>query len=138
MIDSYSETMLHFYPSDKRILYKANSIRGRQGIEDIQELAKAVNDSFKQDALEGKSIPKNEVEVGELSELMNAASMLSADAPMSSDDQRDYTIYDFTADPDVDIEGSFVKKEETTRMLTFAAKLPMLHRKILRLKGIKI
>src|SRR5581483_1403548 len=37
MIDSYSETMLHFYPSDKRILYKAHTIRARQGIEDIKE-----------------------------------------------------------------------------------------------------
>jgi hypothetical protein len=49
MIDSYSETMLHFYPSDKRILYKANSLRGREGIEEINELTGAVNSSFAQD-----------------------------------------------------------------------------------------
>jgi hypothetical protein len=141
MIDSYSETMLHFYPSDKRILYKANSIRGRQGIDDIHELTKAVNDSFKQDAIDGKSIPKNDVKVGELSDLMNAASMLSADAPIaseSSSSDKDYTIYDFTPDPEQDIEKKFIEKEEMIRMLKFAATLPLLHRKVLRLKGVKI
>jgi hypothetical protein len=144
MIDSYSETMLHFYPSDKRILYKANSIRGRQGIEDIRELTKAVNESFKNDALEGKSVPKNEVTVSELSELMSAASMLSADSPVGSTGRngagvvKEITIYDFTPDPEQDIETSYIQKEDTSRMLMFAARLPLLHRKILKLKGIKI
>jgi hypothetical protein len=45
MIDSYSETLLHFYPSDKRILYKANSIRGRRGIDEMGNLADAVNNA---------------------------------------------------------------------------------------------
>jgi len=142
MIDSYSETMLHFYPSDKRILYKANSIRGRQGIDDVHELTKAVNESFKKDALEGKSIPKNEVTVGELSELMNAASMVSADAPISqsvdSSGAKDFTIYDFTPDPEQDTETNYIERESTTRMLAHAARLPLLHKKILRLKGVKI
>ena len=138
MIDSYSETMLHFYPSDRRILYKANSIRGRKGIEEMQELTKAINESFKQDEKEGKSIPKNEVEVGELNELMNAASMLSADATISSDGEKNFTIYDFTPDPDQDIEASYIQRESTNRMLICAAKLPLLCRKVLRLKGVKI
>lgn len=138
MIDSYSETMLHFYPSDKRILYKANSIRGRRGIDEVGELTKAVNESFKQDALEGKSVPKNDVKVGELSELMNAASMLSADATISSDGEKNFTIYDFTPDSEQDTESAYIQKESTARMLMFAAKLPLLHKKILRLKGVKI
>ena len=143
MIDSYSETMLHFYPSDKRILYKANSIRGRQGIDDVQELAKAVNESFKQDEREGKSIPKNEVTPGGLSDLMNAASTVSADLPLHSSKEtytsiNNATIYDFTADPDVNIEDDYIKKESTKQMLMLAQKLPILHRKVLRLKGIKI
>lgn len=141
MIDSYSETMLHFYPSDKRILYKANSIRGRRGIDDIHELAKAVNESFKQDEKEGKSIPKVEVTVGALSDLMNAASTVSADTPvksMKSSQERDFTIYDYTADASVDIEASYIEKESTLQMLLLAKKLPILQRKILRLKGVKI
>jgi DNA-directed RNA polymerase specialized sigma subunit len=138
MIDEYSETMLHFYPSDKRVLYKANSIRGRKGIEDVHKLAKAVNESFKQDAKDGKSIPKNEITVGGLSDLMNAASMVSADATIKTEGERDFTIYDYTADPNVDIEASYIEKESTIQMLMLAQQLPILHRKVLRLKGIKI
>ena len=135
LIDSYSETMLHFYPSDKRILYKAHVIRGRKGIDDLEKLKDAVNQSFRDDELEGKSAPKHEVTTGELSTLMNAASTVSADATV---DEEGFGIYAFTEDPDQDIEGSLGKREETAQMLHLASKLPLLHRKVLRLKGIKI
>lgn len=135
MIDSYSETMLHFYPSDKRVLYKAHTIRGRKGIDEVKDLTVAVNKSFKDDALEGKSIPKNEVNVGELTNLMNAASTVSADATVNDEG---YGVYHYTMDPNQDIEGSYIERESMTRMLSLARNLPLLHRKILRLKGIKI
>ena len=135
LIDAYSETMLHFYPSDKRILYKANSIRGRKGIEELGDLAEAVNDAFTEDEKEGKSIPKSEISSGELSDLMNAASIVSADSSFNEDGQN---IYTFTQDPDADIEGSYIARETTMQMLELAAELPMLHKKILRLKGVKI
>lgn len=134
MIDSYSETMLHFYPSDKRVLYKANTIRARQGITEIKALAKAINDSFEQDALEGKSIPKNKTTSDELSDLINAASTVSSDATVNDEG---YGVYHYTMDPNQDIEGSYIEREETNRMLLLAKKLPLLHRKVLRLKGIK-
>lgn len=135
MIDSYSETTLHFYPSDKRILYKANSIRARQGIEDIEELANAVNESFKQDAKEGKSIPKGKITASELSSLMNAASTVSADATVNDEG---YGVYHYTMDPTQGIEEAYIEKESTDKMLALAKSLPMLHRKVLKLKGIKI
>jgi hypothetical protein len=138
LIDSYSETMLHFYPSDKRILYKANSIRGRKGIDEIHELTAAVNAAFQQDQKDGKSIPKNEVKVGELSDLMNAASTVSSDSTIASNDNQKFTVYDYTPDTTQDIESAYIEKESTSRMLMFASKLPILHRKILRLKGIKL
>lgn len=135
MIDSYSETMLHFYPSDKRILYKANSIRGRQGIDDIVELTKAVNDSFKQDAKEGKSVPKNPVTVSELSALMAAASTVSADATVNDEG---YGVYHFTPDLTQNMEDAMIEKESMDEMIGLAKSLPILHRKVLRLKGIRI
>lgn len=135
MIDSYSETTLHFYPSDKRILYKANSIRGRRGIDDITELANAVNESFKQDELEGKSIPKGEITPSQLSELMSAASTVSADSTVNDEG---YGVYSYTMDENQDIEGSMIERDATNRMLMLAKKLPLMHRKVLRLKGIRV
>lgn len=145
LIDSYSETMLHFYPSDKRILYKAHTIRGRRGITDIDELTAAVNQSFKDDEAEGKSVPKNEVTVSELSTLMHAASTVSADAAapgmengFHGEGESGYSVYSYTEDPSQDTEGQYIARETTAQMLALAAKLPILQRKILRLKGVKI
>lgn len=138
LIDSYSETMLHFYPSDKRVLYKAHTIRGRKGIDDIHELTAAVNQSFKDDGKEGKSVPKNEVTVSDLSYLMSAASIVSVDQTISVDDEGSFGVYDYTADEMQDIEGDYMARETTSHMLSLAAKLPLLHRKVLRLKGVRL
>lgn len=146
LIDEYSQTVLHFYPSDKRILYKANSIRARQGIEDIHALTEAVNKSFAEDKAAGKSIPKANITVSELSYLMAAASIVSADATMTDSEsgssnnraEPSYGVYSYTADDTVDIEDSYMKKESTAQMLTLAKELPTLHKKLLRLKGISI
>jgi hypothetical protein len=135
MIDSYSETMLHFYPSDKRILYKAHTLRGRRGIDEIGELTEAVNTSFKEDEKEGKSVPKTDLEVSELSALMNAASTVSADATVNDEG---YGVYEYTADASQNIEAACIEKDATDRMLSLAKQLPLLHRKILKLKGVNI
>lgn len=135
LIDSYSETMLHFYPSDKRILYKAHTLRSRKQIDDIGELTEAVKKAFKEDALEGKNIPKNKIDVSELSSLMSAASTVSADATVNDEG---FGVYQFTMDPVQDIESSYITRESTERMLTLAKGLPTLHKKVLRLKGIKV
>lgn len=144
LIDAYSETMLHFYPSDKRILYKANSIRGRQGIDEINELTAAVNSSFLQDEKEGKSIPKRDINVSELSYLMSAASIVSSDATMpnmessSGDADPGYGVYSYTADPNVDIEGDYVLKESAMQMFGHIKNLSLIQRKVLALKGIRV
>jgi len=135
MIDSYSETVLHFYPSDKRVLYKANTIRSRQGITDIKELAQAINKSFEQDALEGKSVPKIKVTSDELSALMGGASTVSADATVNDEG---YGVYQYTEDTEQNVENSYIERESTSNMLQLARKLGTMHKKVLKLKGIKI
>lgn len=135
MIDSYSETTLHFYPSDKRILYKANSIRGRQGITDVAELTRAVNESFAQDEKDGKTIPKKNITVSELSALMSAASTVSADATVNDEG---FGVYHFTPDSSLNIEEALIEKETLDQVIGFARNLTIMERKILRLKGIKL
>jgi DNA-directed RNA polymerase specialized sigma subunit len=135
LIDEYSATTLHFYPSDKRILYKANSIRGRQGIDDVKELTSAVKESFVADSLEGKSIPKTDLDVGVLSDLMAAASTCSADATVNDEG---FGVYSFTVDEEQDVEDLYVQRETLTNVLMAAKKLPLLYRKVLLLKGIKL
>jgi DNA-directed RNA polymerase specialized sigma subunit len=135
MIDSYSETTIHFFPNDKRILYKAHTIRARQGIEDITELARAVNESFAQDERDGITIPKKNITVSELASLLSAASTLSADSTV---DEEGYGVYSYTEDANQDTEGSYLHRETTNRMLTLAKGLPIIYRKVLRLKGVRL
>lgn len=135
LIDNYSETMLHFYPSDKRVLYKANSLRGREGISETRELTEAIKESFKRDALEGKSVPKQDVTVSELHSLMGASSTISADSVVN---EEGFAIYDYTADSTLSIEESMIEDESTNKMLALSRDLPLLYKKVLRLKGIKI
>ena len=134
LIDAYSETVMHFYPSDRRVLYRANSIRGRQGITDIAELTKAVNDSFAADLLEGKTAPKP-VTVTELSYLMSAASPISSD---SNADEDGFGVYNYTPDQSENAEEILGKKQIMSRMALLARKLPLINQKVLRLKGVEI
>lgn len=134
LIDMYSETSIHFYPADRRILYRANSIRGRQGITDVIELTKAVNDSFTQDLKDGKTAPK-QTTVSELSYLLSAASLVSAD---SNDGEEGFGVYNFTPDESENAEELLGKKQELSRMARLAKKLPIINQKVLRLKGIDI
>lgn len=134
LIRDYSSTPLHFYPSDRRIMYKANSIRGRKGITDIKELTAAVNDSFTKDKKEGKSVPKNKVEVGELQSLMNAASIVSVEATVN--DENFGNAYDYTADENQSIEESMIQIETVNKIGSLISQFPPLHRKVLKLKGI--
>lgn len=134
LIDLNTETALHFYPGDRRILYRANSIRGRQGITDIAELARAVNDSFAVDLAEGRTAPKR-TDVNELSNLLAAASLLSAD---SNEGEEGYGVYNFTADATESIGSQLGRKQELAQVAKLARKLPLINQKVLRLKGIEI
>lgn len=134
LIDAYSETVMHFYPSDRRVLYRANSISGRQGIKDIGELTAAVNASFAADLAEGKTAPKS-VTVTELAYLMSAASLVSAD---SNDGEEGFGVYSFTPDNGESAEELLNKKQQISKMSRLARKLPLINQKILRLKGVDI
>ena len=133
LIKLYSETSLHFYPSDRRILYKANSIRARQGITDIQELAEAINESFVQDAKEGLNVPKNKIKAAELQELLNAASIVSVEQTIN---EEDFNAYDLTPDDKNNPEESVLHKETNENIRSLIQQLPPLHQKVLRLRGI--
>ena len=134
LIDAYSETVMHFYPRDRRVLYRANSIRGRQGITEIVELTEAVNKSFVQDLKDGKTAPKA-VTVTELSYLMQAASLISAD---SNDGEEGFGVYSYTPDQAENAEQIYGRKQEINEVARLARKLPLINQKVLRLKGIEI
>ena len=134
LIDAFSETVMHFYPSDRRVLYRANSIRGRQGITDIEELTKAVNKSFVTDLAEGRTAPK-EVTISDLGNLMSASSLISSD---SNDGEEGFGVYSYTPDKTENAEEALSKKQQTEQISEISRTMPIINQKVLRLKGIEI
>jgi len=136
LIKLNSETPLHFYPSDRKILYKANSIRGRQGIKDVVELAAAINAAFAADAKEGFVVPKEEVTPAQLQELLNAATMVSVELTAKDDEDGICTAYDFTPSDSPSAEANLIETETNERISKLISEMPPLYRKVLKLRGI--
>ncbi len=136
LIKLYSETPLHFYPSDRKILYKANSIRGRQGIKDVTELANAINSAFAADAKEGLVVPKDQVTPAQLQELLNAATLVSVELTAKDDEDGSFNAYDFTPDDKASAEENLIQTETHDTVSKLISELPPLYRKVLRLRGV--
>ncbi|MGB6976947.1 MAG: hypothetical protein WBE18_05795, partial [Gammaproteobacteria bacterium] len=80
MIENYSQTMLHFFPQDKRKLYRANKVVGRlkgEAIVDFQAIADAVNITPEDSSADFIKTPTN---AEEIAEILAAASTVSADS----------------------------------------------------------
>jgi DNA-directed RNA polymerase specialized sigma subunit len=130
LIESYSSTMLHFYPADKRKIYRANKFKSRHvhGDYDIDDLVNEVSKA------EG-----NGTNIEEISSLMAAATMVSADSTIQSD-AGESTVTDSISRyaapeenrPDLQVEA----KETHDLMQRVIESLSLLDRKLLRLKGL--
>ena len=137
LIDEYSDTMLHFYPNDRKILYKANAIRYREKIEDVEKLAEAVSKAFAEDEME-KPIEKRKkalkVTPAELRLLLWASSMMSADT--SATDDESYNVYNTTSDTSSDVEDKLIVNETLVKASEVAKDLSVIQRKVLKMKGL--
>lgn len=141
MIDSYSETTIHFYPSDRSILYRANSLKYRLDIQDITLLAEAINKSYIEDRKNGVKTPKEKITADELSSLMSASSVLSTDVSYEAEgsDGATSTMLDISTDQMVDSsEDAVIQNDLLTKMFAAIKELPIIQQKVLRLKGIKL
>jgi RNA polymerase sigma factor (sigma-70 family) len=129
LIEVYSETLLHFYPNDKRKIYRANKLMhkfsGEQTI-NYEQLATEVN--------EGVELP-HKTNAAEIAALVAASSCVSTDS--SPNEENDVpTLSRFIASestqPDVQVE----KTEAMARMNQAIGKLSVIEKKLLRLKGV--
>jgi DNA-directed RNA polymerase specialized sigma subunit len=138
LVDLYSETIIHFYPTDKRILYKANTIKFRQGTGDMKDLAVAINKSFAEDEKAGKKGSKERVTESQVANLLSAASTFSADSKTESDDESsERSIIDIT--PDVqNTEETLINYDILTKAKLLAKNMDIVTRKILIMKGLEV
>lgn len=129
IMDVYNQTFLHYYPSDKKIIYKSNLLKAREKIEDPDILLKNINEYLKEN--NDKRVLKNH----ELQDLLNGSSLESIEMQTEDDG---FTVYDTYIDERNNIENNVEKFDLFKKVLLGCEKLPLLERKILKLKGVEI
>jgi DNA-directed RNA polymerase specialized sigma subunit len=133
-IEQYSETLVHFYPVDKRKIYRANKLVHKfSGIVDFDKLADQINDGVE---VEHKTTGT------EIASLMAAASTVSADAtPVEVNDdgeQMDNAIQRYAADKSVQPDEQVEHKEAVVSMTWAIGHLSLLEQKVLRMYGVAV
>lgn len=142
-IEEYSETLIHFYPVDKRKLYRAHKLVGRQpGEVDHDWLANQVNTSIKKrkndDEAEVIIDEQHKTNGPEIADLMAAASCVSADSSLPTDPDAPEPITRFAA-PESTRPDVMVEKHDAMGLMASAEKqLSIFERKLLRLRGVRL
>ena len=137
MIEEYSKTFLRMYPDDKKILYRANALKYRMGIKTIEELTKAVNESFEKDKEEGRKIPKLPITEVHIRTLLNGSSHVSADNMLTDDETSSNSMYDITAGSD-NVEENVANADVMKQVMSASKDLKVIERKIIKLKGVEL
>jgi hypothetical protein len=128
-IEQYSETVIHYYPSDKRKLYRAHKalrITGTEGI-DYDKLVETVNDGLDEPS---KTNPD------EMAELLASAAMMSGDVVLEPDGE---TILERHPSTSVTAETRFAEAEAMAKMrFACQTKLSVVEKKLLQLRGVSL
>jgi len=129
-IEEYSETPIHFYPADKRKIYRANKIVGKfaEGV-DYDRLADSVNANV--DA-------GHQTNSAEIAALMAAASVVSADSATSSDPEAPEPIARFAAPESARPDAQVEERDAYVTMAAAMQTLTVFERKLLRLRGVSL
>jgi len=139
MIEEYSKSFIRMYPSDKKILYRANALKHRMKISKMEDIVEAVNESFQKDKDEGRAAPKLPITEVQIRTLINGSSYVSAEVKLSDGSEEDAggSIYDYTAHPD-SVEDMVEKKDTMEKVMQGAELLEVIERKIIKLKGVEL
>ena len=141
MIEENSKSFIRMYPSDKKILYRANVLKHRLKIENVTELTEAVNESFEKDKEEGRSAPKLPISEIHIRTLLNSSNYISADAKSGENEgdssEEGGSIYDYTAHPD-SVEDDVEKRDTMKKVIEASSDLEIIEKKIIRLKGVEL
>lgn len=127
-IEQYSETLIHFYPVDKRKIYRANKARRKFGDAiDYQSVAESVNADVPERA--------HQTNPEEIAELLAASSCVSGDVSVEPEGETTLERYeaDIAGRPDL-------QAEDSDAILTMRSKiqdLSLVERKLLRMRGVQ-
>lgn len=125
-IESYSETMVHFYPADKRKIYRANKLlrKFKEGI-DFAKLSRMVNKDVD---------PGQKTNPEEIARLLASSSHISADTTVNEEQE---SILERTVDiPDKRFDEVIETKQTLTKVHECIRTFSTVEQKIMKMKGI--
>lgn len=126
-IEQYSETVLHFYPVDRKKIYRANKLLRQFGDNiDYVKLAEMVNEGIDQQSQ--KTTPE------EIANLIQSASTVSGDT--AADETMETTLERFSDNSEERYDKSIEETQAMVIMRKSIVDLPMMQKKILQMKGI--
>lgn len=133
-IENYSETLVHFFPVDKRKIYRANKLANRlsktsEGL-DYEALAEAVNDGVDDN---------HKTNPSEIADLMAASSCVSSDTTSpGAEGEVDVppAVERFQAPESTQPDVRYEQAEAMSRLETAFHQLSLMDQKLLRLKGV--
>lgn len=130
-IFEYNKTPLHFYPSDRRKLYHANRAAMNCEEGDYETIAEIVNIML---AGEDSTTPS------EIQQLMAAASVVSSDVVMTSEEGEDSDppIVSYAAPDSYRPDVQYERAEEEHLLQKAIQQLTLFEKKLLQLKGVHI
>jgi DNA-directed RNA polymerase specialized sigma subunit len=135
LIEANSETFVHFFPPDKRRLYRIRKIATtlREGLNnvDYEHLAKLLN---KEEKDKGEPLTK----VGDLHHLVNASSVVQASTlPLGEDEEEHGSPMDRYADVGENRPDMLLEEAQSRTVVARAiSDLPIIDQKLLRLRGV--
>lgn len=124
-IEQYSETLIHYWPGDKRKIYRANKARRRMG-EDYEKISESVNEGVE---------PNHHTTPEEISNLLASSSCVSGDVSLDPEGETTLDRYEADAEsrPDLQVE----EMDAMVMMRNKYKELALVERKYLRMKGIQ-
>lgn len=129
IMEVYNQTFLHYYPSDKKIIYKANLLKSREKIKDPKILLESINEYLKENG------DKRVLTADELDDLLNGSSMSSVETEVDEDG---FNIYDTFIDETSDTEKNVERIDVLRQVMAACDYLSVLERKVIKLKGVDI
>jgi hypothetical protein len=142
-IEEYSETLIHFYPVDKRKIYRYNKLIRNFSADNIdyEKIAQLVNAGIKKEKAKRKAEGdegSHRTTAAEIADLAAAASTVSADSSLPTDPDAPVPITRFAAPesvrPDVQVEN----RDAMALMKKAGMGLTLWETKLLRLKGVRL
>jgi DNA-directed RNA polymerase specialized sigma subunit len=128
-IDELSQTLIHFYPTDKRKIYRANKFRARHphGDYEDEDMVAVINSQTQLNAT-----PE------EIADLLAAVSVVSCDTRPPIDDNLNDNLSHYEAPESCRPDVRAIEKESMNLMKDYINLLSLIDRKILKLKGLTL